>query len=91
MRMNLTLVALAKSKSIKVILEGGEQTWEEIALNGEEVVKALDKLFKRAKMNVTFLDTIHVLAEDHSSLISICLAKTIKKSLSIAKHFKTFR
>lgn len=88
--MKLTLIALVNSKAIKVILEGKDKKWGAVAPNGEAVVTALDKLFKRAKMNVTLLEKIHVLAEDHSSLISICLAKTIQKLLSIAKNFQAF-
>ena len=89
--MKLALIPQSQSKEIKIILKNESQSWEEIAQNGEAILQTLDKIFKAAKMNITSLDSISVLAQIEASLTSINLAKTVQKSLRVAKKFKTFR
>lgn len=88
--MELILIPLAKSRAMSIIVKDRktQKTWEEIALQGDDIVRALDKIFRIAKINITSLDKIFVLAQKDSSLISFFLAKTVKQSLGIAKSFK---
>ncbi len=88
--MNLTLIPLKESRAIKIILKDGKNRWEEVAQNGEDIVPTLDKMFKAAKMTITLLDSVRVLAQKQASLTSQNLAKTVQKSLRVGKKFKTF-
>jgi len=89
--MKLTLIPLANSRSIKILLQSDKQQWEETAQNGEAVVQTLDKVFEIAKIDLYSVKSIRVVAQEYSSLISLLLAQTITQALSIAKKFQNLR
>lgn len=86
--MRLTLIPLANSRSIKILVTNGRKQWEKIAENGEAVVGALDKVFEIAKIDLRSVRSIRVMAQEHSSLLSLYLAHTTKQALRIAKEFQ---
>jgi len=88
--MKLTLSPLANSKAIKLVVEDNatKQRWEEIAPTGDDLVRALDKLLKNAKIAVLSLERVKVFCVKKSSLTSVRLAKTFQQALTIAKFYQ---
>lgn len=103
--MLLILTPLSHSKAIKIILQKGDITWEDVAPQGEDIAETLDKLFEIAKINkvcsssacggcpidLRSVKSMCVMAEEHSSLLSVYLAHTTKQALRIAKEFQNLR
>lgn len=85
----LILQPLGDSRAIKLILQGeGGERHEEIAMTGEELVEALDKLLKKANIGHILISSVTISADKRASLTSLRLAKTFAQALSIAHSIK---
>jgi hypothetical protein len=88
--MKLILKPLGKSRAIKLILRGKDRSdsYEEIAVTGEDLIETLDKLLKKANIGHILISSVTISAEKGASLTSLRLAKTFAQALSIAHSSK---
>lgn len=84
--MKLILYPQKDSKAIRLVLEkkGNGESFEEIALSGEDLVKTLDKILKKTNIELTSLEVITVSPQLWGSITSRRLATVFQQALYIA-------
>lgn len=86
----LTLYPQEDSKAITLVLTSGEaaKRWEETAPAGDDLVKTLDKILKRANIQCNSLEAIIVSPQPWGSITSRRLATVFQQALYIAISMK---
>jgi hypothetical protein len=83
---NLTLTALEYSQEIEIKLEGELKIIRKKVGSGEEMPKALDKIFQGAKLDISKI-TVQTNCQKRSSPTSCRLIQAARWGLSFAQIF----
>lgn len=86
--MILTLSLHEHARHITLALTHKKQRWEGEAQNSEELIKALDKILKKAKIGINAVRKVQVTCPKETSLTSFRLATTFQQALTIVKAIK---
>lgn len=82
----LTLYPEEYSKAIKLVLMGKKkgENWEEVASTGDDLIQTLDKVLKKANIDLNSLTAITLSRKPWGSITSRRLATVFQQALYIA-------